>query len=124
MKDTIITSFPKRYGHNKPDPDSSVHKRIREKLKGCRPNEIRSAYDLALIIIDECSRVLLNSTKTADRQPKVMDLFANEIAYIVREMLKNQNTTNQIRIIDKVLHTVTFGIPPEKQQSYFYPNFQ
>lgn len=53
------------------------------KLRVCRPNEIRSAYDLALIVIDQCSRVLFDSVKTADRQPQVMDLFASAIGNIV-----------------------------------------
>lgn len=81
-KDTIITSFPKRYGRNKPDP-SSVHKSIRMRLKFCRKNEIRSAYDLALVIVDECCRVFFDRTKTPDRQPQVMDLFASAIGNVV-----------------------------------------
>ncbi|KAH7369612.1 hypothetical protein BKA65DRAFT_385928 [Rhexocercosporidium sp. MPI-PUGE-AT-0058] len=78
---TIITSFPKRYGRNKPDP-SAVHKSIRMRLQVCRKDEIRSAYDLALIIIDQCSRVFFDRTKTADRQPQVMDLFASAIGNV------------------------------------------
>ncbi|PVH76685.1 hypothetical protein DL98DRAFT_464692 [Cadophora sp. DSE1049] len=78
---TIITSFPKRYGRNKPDP-SAVHKSIRMRLQVCRKGEIRSAYDLALIIIDQCSRVFFDRTKTADRQPQVMDLFASAIGNV------------------------------------------
>ncbi|KAL2063961.1 hypothetical protein VTL71DRAFT_4455 [Oculimacula yallundae] len=75
---TIITSFPKRYGRNKPDP-SAVHKSIRLRLSVCRKGEINSAYDLALIILDQCSRVFFDRTKTADRQPQAMDLFASAI---------------------------------------------
>ena len=81
--DTIITSFPKRYGRNKPDP-SAVHKSIRLRLKLVRKNEIRSIYDLALIVIDECSKVFFDRTKTADRQPQMMDLFAEAIGNVVR----------------------------------------
>lgn len=84
--DTIITSFPKRYGRNKPDP-SAVHKSIRMRLEVCRRNEIRSAFDLALIIIDQCSRVFFNRTKTADRQPQVMDLFASAIGNVVSGLI-------------------------------------
>ncbi|CZT00269.1 uncharacterized protein RCO7_08344 [Rhynchosporium graminicola] len=75
---TVITSFPKRYGRNKPDP-SAVHKSIRMRLAVCRKGEIGSAYDLALIILDQCSRVFFDRTKTADRQPRMMDLFASAI---------------------------------------------
>jgi len=80
--DTIITSFPKRYGRNKPDP-SAVHKSIRLRLENYRRNEIRSVYDLALIIIDQCSRVFFDRRKTADRQPQVMDIFASAIGNVV-----------------------------------------
>jgi hypothetical protein len=80
--DTIITSFPKRYGRNKPDP-SAVHKSIRLRLKSYRKNEIRSVYDLALIIVDQCSRVFFDRRKTADRQPQVMDILASAIGNVV-----------------------------------------
>ena len=83
--DTIITSFPKRYGRNKPDP-SAVHKGIRLRLKVARKNEIRSIYDLALIIIDECSKVFFDRTKTADRQPQMMDIFAEAIGGVVSSL--------------------------------------
>lgn len=82
LTDTIITCFPKRWGRNKPDP-SAVHKGLRLRLKVARKDEIRSVYDLALIIIDQCSRVFFDRTKTADRQPRVMDLFANAIGDVV-----------------------------------------
>jgi hypothetical protein len=81
---TIITCFPKRWGRNKPDP-SAVHKSLRLRLKVARKDEIRSVYDLALIIIDQCSRVFFDRTKTADRQPRVMDLFANAIGDVANK---------------------------------------
>ncbi len=60
---TIITSFPKRYGFNKHDL-SGVHRSIRERLRTARKNQIRSVYDLALIILDECSNTLFDRVKT------------------------------------------------------------
>ncbi len=81
---TIITCFPKRWGRNKPDP-SAVHKSLRLRLKVARKDEVRSVYDLALIIIDQCSRVFFDRTKTADRQPRVMDLFANAIGDVTNK---------------------------------------
>jgi hypothetical protein len=54
------------------------------RLKVARKNEIRSVYDLALIIIDECAKVFFDRTKTADRKPQVMDLFATAIGNVVR----------------------------------------
>ncbi|KAK4186519.1 hypothetical protein QBC35DRAFT_554014 [Podospora australis] len=86
---TIITSFPKRYGFNKQDL-SGVHKSIRMRLKSARKNQIRSVYDLALIILDECSNTFFDRTKTEDSQPQVMDIFSESIG----------NVTNQ--------HTISF----------------
>jgi hypothetical protein len=53
------------------------------RLNAARQDEIRSAYDLALIIIDECSRVFFDRTKTADRQPNLVDMFADAIGEVV-----------------------------------------
>lgn len=60
---TIITCFPKRYGVNKRDP-SGVHKCIRSRLKGLRKDHIRTVFDLALIILAECSSTFFDRTKT------------------------------------------------------------
>ena len=76
--DTLITSFPRRWGKNRPDP-SAVHKSLRLRLQYLRPGEVTSAYDLALIVIDECSRVFFDRTKPNDRQPNVVELFAAAI---------------------------------------------
>ncbi|KAK4167456.1 hypothetical protein QBC43DRAFT_142137 [Cladorrhinum sp. PSN259] len=86
---TIITSFPRRYGFNKQDL-SGVHKSIRMRLKSARKNQIRSIYDLALIVLDECSNTFFDRTKTEDSQPQVMDIFSESIG----------NVTNQ--------HTISF----------------
>ncbi|KAK2008446.1 hypothetical protein LZ32DRAFT_592108 [Colletotrichum eremochloae] len=77
-KQTIITSFPKRYGTNKSDP-SGVHNSIRTRIKNARKNQIRSVFDVALIILDECSNTFFDRTKTKDRQPQVLDIFAESI---------------------------------------------
>ena len=63
---TIITSFPRRYGYNKSDM-SGIHKSIRNRLKSARKNQIKSVYDLALIILDECSNTFFDRTKTEVR---------------------------------------------------------
>lgn len=60
---TIITCFPKRYGVNKQD-SSGVHKSIRARLKALRKDHIRTVFDLALIILDECSNTFFDRTKT------------------------------------------------------------
>jgi len=59
---TIITSFPKRYGYNKYDMHG-IHKAIRSRLDNAQKNQIRSIFDLALIILDECSNTFFDRTK-------------------------------------------------------------
>ncbi|KAM0318247.1 hypothetical protein ACHAO8_001940 [Botrytis cinerea] len=79
--DTIITSFPKRLGRNKPD-SSGVHRCIRDRLEHLRPGQINSVYDLAHLIINECSMVFFDRTKPTDERPEVLDIFADAIGYI------------------------------------------
>ncbi|KAF9766152.1 hypothetical protein IL306_001468 [Fusarium sp. DS 682] len=79
---TIITCFPKRYGHNRED-QSGIHKSIRRRLENGRHLHINSAFDLALIIIDECCRTFFDRTKIQDQQPQVMDIFSEAICTVV-----------------------------------------
>ncbi|KAI1630774.1 hypothetical protein F4809DRAFT_659399 [Biscogniauxia mediterranea] len=81
---TIITCFPKRYGANKHD-HSGVHKAIRLRLQDNGPDQIRSVFDLALIIIDECSNMFFDRTKTTGKQPQVIDTFSKAIADIMHK---------------------------------------
>ena len=83
---TIMTFFPRRYGFNKQDP-SGVHNRIRDRCKRVRPDEIASVFDMALIILDECSSTFFDRTKTFDRQPQVLDIFADSIAKLVSSLI-------------------------------------
>lgn len=80
--DTVISSFPRRWGRNKPDP-SAVHRGIRDRLGSLNADEIHSVYDIALIVVDECSKVFFDHTKPLDQRPEVMDLFGSAISKIV-----------------------------------------
>jgi hypothetical protein len=80
--DTLITAFPKRYGRNEPDP-SSVYENIKLRLEYIGMHEVRSVYDLALVVIDECSKVFSDQSKVADMKPHAMDIFSEAIAKIV-----------------------------------------
>ena len=60
-----------------------MQKCIRTRLRAARDDEIRSVFDLAIIIIDQCSRVFFDRTKSTDLQPQVMDTFANAIGRVV-----------------------------------------
>lgn len=44
--------------------------------------QINSIYDLALVIIDECSKVIFDRTKP-DLRPEVVDIFGSAISKIV-----------------------------------------
>ena len=81
--DTVISSFPRRWGRNKPDP-SAVHRGIRDRLGDLGNDQINSVYDMAFIIIDECSKVFFDRTTPLDQRPEVVDLFSSAISNIVR----------------------------------------
>ncbi|KAH8676422.1 hypothetical protein BGZ60DRAFT_258152 [Tricladium varicosporioides] len=78
---TIISFFPRRWGRNKPDW-SGVHKGIRLLLAHLHVGQIESIYDLALLIMDQCSTVFFDSTKSVDERPELLDIFANALSYI------------------------------------------
>lgn len=83
-KDTILTCFPQRYGMSEKDP-SGVHQSIRLRIKArSNPdNHVLSIFDLALIILDECFDTFFNRTRTPDKRPQVMDMFAESIGRVV-----------------------------------------
>ena len=80
--DTIISSFPRRWGRNKPDW-SGVHKGIRGRLDHLREGEIQSVYDMALLVMNQCSTVFFDRTKPVDERPEVLDIFSNALSHVV-----------------------------------------
>jgi hypothetical protein len=48
-------------------------------------DQIRSVYDLAVIIMDECSSVFFDRTRPTDERPQVLDIFSTAIGNVVRE---------------------------------------
>jgi len=78
--DTILTSFPRRWGRSKNDP-SGLHKILRDNLNN-EPH-FTSVYDLALFILDQCSQVFFDRTRPSDNRPEVMDIFASSIGETV-----------------------------------------
>lgn len=82
---TIITCFPKRYGANKHDT-SGVHKSVRMRMAEGR-HSVRSVFDLALVIFEECSNTFFDRTRTSDKQPQVLDEFSEAIGNIVSFIL-------------------------------------
>ncbi|KAK0392707.1 hypothetical protein NLU13_2202 [Sarocladium strictum] len=78
-ENTVISCFPRRWGRNNPDP-SAVHRGIRDRFKALDIDEIRSVYDLAGLVVDECSKVFFDRTKPLDQRPDVVDLFSSAIS--------------------------------------------
>ncbi|KAI0117147.1 hypothetical protein F4814DRAFT_459365 [Daldinia grandis] len=85
-RDTILTCFPQRYGVQQIDP-SGVHQSIRIRLKDqSNPrNHVRTIFDLGLIILEECSQVFFDRVKKPDKQPIVLDIFAESIGNVTNQ---------------------------------------
>lgn len=47
------------------------------------PQQQRSIHDIALIVIDECSKVFFDRTKPLDQRPEVVAIFGAAISEIV-----------------------------------------
>lgn len=78
---TVISAFPRRWGRNKPDP-SAVHRGIRDRLHALDHDQIGSVYDLAFIVIDECSKVFFDIAKPLDQRPELVDILSSAISSI------------------------------------------
>lgn len=78
---TIITAFPRRYGITKWDP-TEVHQSIRARLSDQQDGPINSVFDLAMVILDECSNVFFQNRTTTDQQPQLLDIFSQAISNI------------------------------------------
>lgn len=83
FSDTIITSFPSRYGARNPDP-SDVHQSLCQRLENVKLGEIESVYDLAIMILDQCCKVFFDRLRPLDERPEALDIFANSINHVVR----------------------------------------
>ena len=79
---TILTFFPRRYGFNRQDI-TGIHKKIRHRLGQSRRGQVKSIFDLALVILSECTKTFFDRKRTNDLQPRVLDLFAEAIGRVV-----------------------------------------
>lgn len=85
-KHTVITAFPKRWGSTQSDP-SDVHQAIRNRMQ-LRSTRDWNAFDLALIIIDECADALFNESSNSQR-PQVLDIFTEAIGFARRRQTQS-----------------------------------
>lgn len=60
-------------------------------MRAARIDEVRCAYDLAIIILDQVSRVFFDRTQPTDLQPQVIDSFANAIGKVVGDHLARRD---------------------------------
>lgn len=81
--ETIMTCFPGRAGN---DSDSSnVHKRICQVIRNKLTHHRLHVWEVATIVIDECSRVLFEPFHSNDGRPDVQDIFAHKINSLVSD---------------------------------------
>jgi hypothetical protein len=116
-----MTFFPKRYGAQKFDK-SGVHKAIRTRLERGRQNQIRSVFDLALVILDECSSTFFDRTQTSNQQPQVIDQFSSAIGIVVGITMRPcgfvADTTYVHRRLNRHRHLSDYGTGRSKLGVY------
>lgn len=85
----VITSFPRRWGRKKQDP-SGLYRTIREQLASDRP-DLNNVYDMATMMMDQCSRVFFDRAVSRDNRPEVMDIFSTAIGDVTDRSTKAYN---------------------------------
>ncbi|KAK4211780.1 hypothetical protein QBC37DRAFT_289499, partial [Rhypophila decipiens] len=87
---SLITFFPSRYGVDYRDP-SGVHELVKRRLRNLPRGQIRTVYDLALIVLSEVTNVFFDRAKTQDNQPQVLDTFERSIGDIIHQQAISVN---------------------------------
>jgi hypothetical protein len=80
----VISSFPRRWGRpdserNKSD-SSGLFRTIRERLDHQARENV---YELATLLMNQCSLVFFDPTVARDNRPEVIDIFATAIGDVV-----------------------------------------
>ncbi len=82
--DTILTSFPQRWGRHERTTSTSVYRRIREILDSMADTGERlPIHKLALTIIEECSAMLVDRSRAISEQPELLSIFKSAISEVV-----------------------------------------
>jgi hypothetical protein len=91
--ETIITCSPKRWETSPTEP-SDLHKSIRARLRTTHDDdEICSVFGLAIIIIEQCTRVFFNiPLEQVDLQPNAIEAFVTAIGRLVSGLSKFKTT--------------------------------
>jgi hypothetical protein len=77
--------------------------------RGCPQKERNSAYDLAVVIIDECSRVFFDRAIVTTQQPQVLEIFAKAIGAVVStNILACQSHAQKLQTIKQIISFENF----------------
>jgi hypothetical protein len=84
ITDTVVTFFPSRWAID-PEDTSDIYQQIRSRLQvtSARQKAICSVSDLAIVIIDQCSRIFFDRAAKIPQQPQVLEMFARAIGAVV-----------------------------------------
>ncbi|RYP20432.1 hypothetical protein DL765_002808 [Monosporascus sp. GIB2] len=113
---TIITSFPEVQDHG------GVHKSIRARLRVAREPPVRSVYDLALVVLDECFNSIFDRPHVGERQGQKMNIIelftdaigrvSNQQVILSRQLRHWSERANEIyRSNSKTFSTASLQVP-------------
>ncbi|KAK3298764.1 uncharacterized protein B0H64DRAFT_422501 [Chaetomium fimeti] len=109
-ENTIITSFPQRWGSYFASDPSGVHTRVRDQLRRGE-REIGNPYDLVLSVFDVCCRTFYENTSFEDRQPLMNYIFTDSINFVTtRELAARQ----ELAVLAQEIWTA-YGSPDKAQ---------
>ncbi|KAK4660099.1 hypothetical protein QC762_116150 [Podospora pseudocomata] len=94
-ENTVITSFPQRWGSYFTSDPSGIHSRVIKQLERERDG-VSSSYDLVLKIFNVCSRVFYENIKFADRQPMLNYIFSDSINFVTTRELAARQELSQL----------------------------
>ncbi|KAL2070267.1 hypothetical protein VTL71DRAFT_13293 [Oculimacula yallundae] len=104
---TIITSFPKRWGRASRD-QSSIQQSIRDRLEHLREGEIQSVHDLALLIMDQCSTVFFDRSRPIDNRPELLNCFSDALSHVTGlKIVSSEIFWRQLDKLDFLEHQTT-----------------
>lgn len=77
-------------------------------------NNLRSAFDLGLIILEECFDTFFNRTRIPDGGPKIMDVFAESIGKVSnRQTIAFRHLWQLVQMKIHEAATAKDGVTPE-----------
>lgn len=87
-QDTIISSFPKNWGCRLGDAPSDVYSSISHRIGALTPAEVTSVHDIALVIIEECSKAMFGQCAARGSLTGMGGLYGYSLSEIVSTLRK------------------------------------